>query len=175
MSLYVVYTKVTGHVVGAVRMIGGIPPKDPAELVGDALPIRLNVGSDLVELSLPAEDLAVHEVDDQPDVFVHPLEYGVELVDSTPKPALTRLTDWQVEVTLTTSTLIVTIPTADTNRATPVMALVSGGQDNDPVTRQIGAGEDTVELPISVTTGDHAVLVLVAGWIGHLTVEGTRQ
>jgi len=171
MSLYVVYVPETGHVVGAVDAVGVPRPEDPAALVGAALPLRVPTApGELASLPLPARDLAVHAPDAQPGVFADPLAYGVEQVDDAdPKPALTRLREWGEEPTFTPDSLVVTVPVADASRPTPVLVLVTGGQDVRVLHGEIPAGQDAVELAVTVSAGNYGVLALVAGWAGALT------
>lgn len=166
MSLYVVYSRRTGHVLGAVNATGGTPPQDAAALVGDALPLRVTVEDRTAVLSLPVSDpvaeLAVHEADDEPAVFANPLHFGVELAPD-PKPALVRLAEWTEALAFTQHTLLITTPSeGDAN----VLVLFEG-PDNRPVAGRM-AGEDTAEVPVTVPSGKHGALILVSGWRGLL-------
>jgi len=166
MSLYVVYVRETGHVAGAVDAVGVPGPGNAAALVGAALPLRVSTGpGEIVSLPLPAADLEVHAADEEPDVFADPLAFGVEPA----KPVLTRLREWGEEPTFSPDSLVITVPVADQSRATPVLALVTGGQDLRILSGEIPAGQDAVELAITVPAGTYGVLALVAGWAGALT------
>jgi len=173
MTLYVVYVPDTGHVVGAVNAIGaalpladGVTPIDPALLVGDALPLRISLEpGEITTLSLSARELAVHLPDDEPGVLGDPLAFGVEGTD--PKPALVRLPTWDTQLSFTSAGLLVTVP-VDASQDTPVLALVSEGQDTLVRPGTITAGSREVTLPVTVSAGQHGVLVLVAGWAGRL-------
>lgn len=171
MTLYVVYVPDTGHVVGAVNASGGVPPGDDVgALVGSALPMRISVDGEVATLPLLGRQLALHKVDDEPRVFDDPLGFGVEMSGDKPKPSLMPLTAWDEELTFTVDSLVVTVPVANANDATKVLGIVSDGQDIHVVPRVMKAGEDTVELPVTVPIGKHAVLVLVARWAGRLQV-----
>ncbi|WP_410636486.1 hypothetical protein [Amycolatopsis sp. cmx-4-83] len=168
MSVFAVYESSTGIVVGAVKAIGTpVPAADV--LVGAALPVRLSLkAGDLVTLSLGGRELAVHEADDQPAVFLDPLAYGVTRVSGQPaKPALKELAELKVPVEFDPTGLLVKLPgVADADTA--VFALVSEGPDTLPVAGVVKKDDDHVSLPLTVSTGAHAVLVLVAGWAGRL-------
>jgi hypothetical protein len=171
MSLYVVYTPDTGHVLGAVTMLGGTPPGEAAgTLVGDELPMRVSLGNgEMAVLPVPARQLAVLAAEDEPRVFADPLAFGVELVpDVGPKPALVRLGTWPAELTFAADRLVVTVPVANASRPTKVLAWVSEGEDTHVLAGEIPAEKDAVELPVTVASGPHGVLVLVAGWAGSL-------
>jgi hypothetical protein len=173
MSLLVVYLPDTGHVVGAVSAIGAVPPGDdagPAPLVGDALPLRVSVGAgEVASLGLPARELAVHEADDEPRVFADPLAFGVEQVPGQkPKPALVRLAALAEDPTFTADGLVIRVPVANASQDTPVLALVAEGHDIHVLAGRIAAGEESVELPVTVPVGTHGVLALVTGWSGVL-------
>jgi hypothetical protein len=173
MTLYVVYVPRTGHVVGAVSSSGGVPPgkDDVGALVGSTLPMRVSVDGEVVTLPLPAAQLALHKADDEPRVFDNPLRYGVELAGDEPKPALVRLKPEIPELKLTIDSLVVTVQGADPNQKTPVLALVSDGDEVHERPWEIPAGEDSADIPVTVPDGNHGVLVLVAGWVGVLTTE----
>jgi len=180
MSLSVVYVPDTGHVVGALSATGATMPTGPTghtdagsllgSLVGDALPVRVSLGEgEVAELALRAGQLAVLAADDEPAVFADPLAYGVESVpDAPPKPALLRLASWSTGLTLTTERLVVTVPVANQSQTTKVLALVSDGQDTLVLAGEIPVQQDMVTLPVTVRSGRHGVLVLVAGWAGRL-------
>lgn len=163
MSLYVVYSKRTGHVLGAVNAIGATPPQDANALVGDALPLRVTVGDETAVLSLPAADLAVHEADDEPAVFANPLHFGVELAPD-PKPALVHLAEWSEGLAFTQHTLLITVP----SEGEANVLVLFDGPDSHPVPGKMAAGEDTAEVPVTVSAGQHGALILVAGWQGRL-------
>lgn len=179
MTLFVVYTPETGHVVGAIDSIGApalAPPGpsgtvDPGPLVGAALPLRVSLGAgEPAVVSLPARELAAHAPDDEPAVLTDPLAFGVEQVGNgrPPKPALERLRTWSGGLVLTSVGLTVTIPAPDQVNVTHVVAFVSQGQDTRMVSGDIRAGDTTVMLPVAVEDGVHGVLVLVTGWAGRL-------
>jgi hypothetical protein len=173
MTLYVVYTLATGHVVGAVNAIdAAIPladadtPIDPGLLVGDALPLRISLDAgEIASLPLLARELAVHTPDDEPGVFADPLAFGFE--GDKPKISLSRLPTWDTPLSFTNAGLAVTVPVV-ASHDTPVLVLVSEGQDTLMRPGTITAGSDTVTLPVTVSAGPHGVLVLVAGWAGRL-------
>ncbi|HEX6354203.1 hypothetical protein [Actinophytocola sp.] len=173
MTLYVVYVKDTGHVVGAVNAAGDAPPGegDVGALVGDALPMRVSVDGKVVRLPLPAERLALHTADDEPRVFDNPLAYGVELAGGQPKPTLVELRPESPELAFSNNSLVVTVQPDDPINDTPVLALVSDGEKVHVRPWAIPAGGDSVEIPVTVSEGNHGVLVLVAGWIGILATE----
>ncbi|WP_290061266.1 hypothetical protein [Amycolatopsis solani] len=168
MSVFAVYESSTGTVVGAVKAIG-TPVPAAAALVGDALPVRLSLQSgEVVTLALAGRELAVHEADDQPAVFVEPLAYGVTLVSGQPvKPALAKLADLPDAPVFDPTGLLVKLPGPATED-TAVFALVSEGPDTLPVTGKVKKDADHVSLPLTVGAGAHAVLLLVAGWAGRL-------
>lgn len=164
MSLYVVYVSDTGHVVGAVTASGATAPGDTVEaVVGDALRLRVAVGTQVTAFSLPAGELALLPADDEPGVFDNPLRYGVE----PPKPSLVSLKPG-VQLTLGADGLSVALPTP-ASRTTRVLALVSDGQEIHKFVDEIGTGQSTAVITVAVPDGTHAVLVLVAGWAGRLT------
>ncbi|WP_370961954.1 hypothetical protein [Amycolatopsis sp. cg9] len=167
MSVFAVYESSTGNVVGAVKAIG-TPLPAAADVVGAALPVRLSLGSgEVVTLSLAGRELAVHEADDQPAVFVEPLAYGVKRVAGQPaKPALAKLAELSAPAFDPTG-LLVELP-GPAAEDTAVFALVSEGPDTLPVTGKVEKDADHVSLPVTVSAGAHAVLLLVAGWAGRL-------
>ncbi|MEV6875374.1 hypothetical protein [Amycolatopsis sp. NPDC051128] len=166
MSVFAVYESSTGTVVGAVKAIGTPVPTADA-LVGDALPVRLSLGTGPATLSLPGRELAVHEADDQPEVFVEPLAYGVTRpAGQSPKPALAKLAELPAP-TFDNAGLLVALQ-EKTSQDTTVFALVSEGQETLPVHGVVKAGEDHLSLPVTVSAGAHAVLLLVAGRAGRL-------
>jgi hypothetical protein len=109
--------------------------------------------------------LAVHTPDDEPGVLVDPLAFGVEGDD--PKPALMRLPTWDTPLAFTSAGLVVTVPVV-ASHDTPVLVLVSEGQDTLVRPGTITAASGDVTLPVTVSAGPHGVLVLVAGWAGRL-------
>jgi hypothetical protein len=171
MTLHVVYSPDTGHVLGAVNAIGVAlsADADATALIGNALPLRVSVGDGKIDtLSFRARDLAVHTPDDEPSVFDDPLAFGVDQIqDSKPKPALARLTPWDEELTFTTNSLVITVP-VPVSQDTPVLALVLDGEGTRVAPGTIPAGQDTTEIPATVPVGTHGVLVLVTGWTGVL-------
>jgi hypothetical protein len=167
----VVYVPNTGHVVGAVNASGGVAPTDAAALVGDALPLRLSVDGEVATLPLLTRQLALHQADDEPRVFEEPLGFGVEMAGEEPKPTLVRLKPELPELAFTTNSLVVTVQVADPTRDTPVLALIADGQDVHERPWAIPAGDDSVEIPVTVPDGTYVVLALVAGWTGVLTTE----
>ncbi|MBE1493306.1 hypothetical protein H4696_000406 [Amycolatopsis lexingtonensis] len=171
MSVFAVYESSTGNVVGAVKAIGTPLPAADA-LVGAALPVRLSLKSgEVVTLSLAGRELAVHEADDQPAVFVEPLAYGVTRVTGQPvKPALAKLAELPAPA-FDGAGLLVTVP-EKTSEPLAVFALVSEGGDTLPLRGTIKEGADRVSLPVTVSAGAHAVLVLVAGRAGRLEEVG---
>lgn len=167
MSLFVVFVRKTGHVVGAVNAIGATPPADAAALVGAELPLRLSLGTgETVTVPLSSDDLEKHTPDDEPAVFTDPLAYGVEQVTGAdPKPALVGLTPWTGGLSFGDETLVVMLPTP-VSAPTEVVAFVTDGEDTLTASATIRTGK-AVDLPISVASGTtHGVLVLVAGWVG---------
>ncbi|MFD5095647.1 hypothetical protein ACFWMR_33950 [Amycolatopsis thailandensis] len=168
MSVFAVYESSTGNVVGAAKAIGVAVPTAQA-LVGDALPVRLSLGTgEVVTLSLRGRELAVHEADDQPEVFVEPLAYGVTRVQGQPpKPALAKLPVLPESPTFDAVGLLVKLP-KNPPQDTTVFALVSEGEETLPLAGTITKDTDHVSLPVTVTAGAHAVLLLVAGWAGRL-------
>ena len=171
MSVFAVYESSTGNVVGAVKAIGATAPT-AATLVGDALPVRLSLKSgEVAVLSLAGRELAVHEADDQPEVFVKPLAYGVtRLPSQPPKPALAKLAELPAPA-FDNAGLLVTVP-EKTSQDTAVFALVSEGQDTLPIAGTITKDTDHVSIPVTVSPGAHAVLLLVAGRVGRLDEVG---
>jgi hypothetical protein len=161
-SVFAVYESSTGVVVGAVRAID-LPVPAVVALVGAALPVRAGAAT----LTLPGRELAVHEADDQPEVFTDPLAYGVTRVpNQPPKPALAKLPTLDPP-TFDGTGLLVALPGNPAQDAA-VFALVSEGQGTLPVTGTITKDTDHVALPVTVSAGTHAVLLLVAGWAGRL-------
>ncbi|MDW6066222.1 hypothetical protein SAZ11_61175 [Streptomyces sp. FXJ1.4098] len=170
MALSVVYAVDTGHVVGALALTGAGAPPDVAALVGRALPLRVSLGAGrIATLPLSARDLAVASVDDEPAALTAPLDFGVEVTsDGKPKPALVRLASWTDGIALTEDGLTVTVKVA-VARPTPVLALVSDEQDTHVLAGEIPAQQAQVNLPVTLVKGSvHGVLVLAAGWAGHL-------
>ncbi|VVJ18065.1 Uncharacterised protein [Amycolatopsis camponoti] len=163
MSVFAVYETSTGVVVGAVKAID-VPVPAVDALVGAALPVR----SGAATMSLPARELAVHEADDQPEVFADPLAYGVtRLPDQPPKPALAKLAELPDPPAFDGTGLLVALP-GNPAQDTTVFALVSEGPGTLLVTGTIAKDTDHVSLPVTVSAGPHAVLLLVAGWAGRL-------
>ncbi|MEV7043526.1 hypothetical protein [Amycolatopsis sp. NPDC051061] len=162
MSVFAVYESSTGVVVGGVKVIGTAAPT-VATLVGDALPVRVSLDAGVATLSLPGTELAVHEADDQPEVFTDPLAYGVT---RPPKPALAKLPSIDAP-TFDGTGLVVTLK-GDAAQDTAVFALVSEGTETLPVTGTVAKGANDVTIPVTVSAGAHAVLLLVAGRAGRL-------
>lgn len=178
MTLFVTYVPETGHVVGAVNANGVTPQLiddptngssvDPAWLVGTALPMRVRVGPGEFEVvSLLADQLNVHAPDDDPRVFAELLRYAVELVGTTPQPALLRLPEWSGGVEFVANGLRVEVPEPATE-PTLVLAWISDGEKTLKVSRDIAAGTKETTIPVTVDPGPHAVLVQAAGWAGRL-------
>jgi hypothetical protein len=166
MSVFAVYESSTGVVVGGVKVIGTAAPT-VATLVGDALPVRVTLDAGVAALSLPGTELAVHEADDQPEVFTDPLAYGVtRLPAQPPKPALAKLPSIDAP-TFDGTGLVVTLK-GDAAQDTAVFALVSEGTETLPVTGTVAKGANDVRIPVTVSAGAHAVLLLVAGRAGRL-------
>ncbi|MFF8958582.1 hypothetical protein [Streptomyces sp. NPDC014894] len=176
MTLSAVYVADTGHVVGALSLTGADAPADVAALVGGALPVRVSLGGGrTVTLSLPARRLAVLAADDEPGVLADPLAHGVDRpAEGAPRPALLRLASWSEGVSLAGDGLTVTLPLA-VNRAAPVVALISDGQDTRLLAGEIPEGAAGVTLPVTLPPGsEHGVLVLVTGWAGRLLRTAVR-
>ncbi|MQS37200.1 hypothetical protein FFZ77_16680 [Streptomyces katsurahamanus] len=170
MSVTVVYVADTGHAVGALALTGAEAATDVESLIGRALPLRVAVGEGgTVSLPLSSRRLAVLNADDEPGVLAEPLAFGVELTaDGRPRPTLLRLASWRDGVTLATNGLTVELPLA-AGRATPVVALVSDGQETHVLAGEIPAQQTRVTLPLTLeSAGGHGVLVLAAGWAGRL-------
>nr|WP_052478154.1 hypothetical protein [Kibdelosporangium sp. MJ126-NF4]CEL16456.1 hypothetical protein [Kibdelosporangium sp. MJ126-NF4]CTQ90408.1 hypothetical protein [Kibdelosporangium sp. MJ126-NF4] len=169
MSLSVVYVKEFNHVVGALSLTGASPPTSVAALVGDELPLRLALDSGRsAALPLSESQLGVAAAADEPGVFTDALAFGVELDDTKkPKPVLVRLKAWQDALTLTAAGLAIKVP-APVGEVTKVLALISDGQDIHTLVGEIPAGTQDTTLPVAVGSGEHALLVLVAGFAGRL-------
>jgi hypothetical protein len=174
MALSVVYVPDTGHVVGAMGVTGELAPDTVDVLVGPELPLRVALGGgETAVLSLRDRQLAALAADDEPGVFADPLAFGVEQVESTnsavvAKPALLRLPPLSTPPDFDADGLVVTVPLADGTQATKVLALVSLGAETRVLTGAIEQGKTSVTLPVTVDSGAHGVLVLVAGWAGRL-------
>jgi hypothetical protein len=171
MTLYVVYTPDTSHVLGAINAVGVVLPADAeaSALVGKVLPLRVSDDAGTIHnLSFPVGHLAVHAPDDEPRVFDDPLAFGVTQVqDSKPKPALVAFESWEDELTFTGNSLIITVPN-ELSQDTPVLALVADGEETHILPGTILAGQDTTEITVTVPAGPHGVLVLVPGLAGVL-------
>jgi hypothetical protein len=169
MSLFVVYVKETGHVVGAVTANGAAVPT-VAALAGDELPLRVSLepGS-IASLTLKAGELAVHEADDEPGVFADPLAFGVQPGEpgQPPKPALAALKKATEPLKFEVPGLTVTVGEA-VGEDTPVLVLISYGQAASVLRGKIGQGLGEVLLETLVDDDPHGVLVLVPGWAGRL-------
>ncbi|MGY0063952.1 hypothetical protein ACWY4P_47120 [Streptomyces sp. LZ34] len=173
MTLHVVYAVGTGHVVGALAQTGADAPADAAALVGRALPLRVSLGDGRIAiLPVSAEKLDVAAVDDEPAALADPLAFGVEVTsEGKPKPALVRLATWSDGVVLAKDGITITVQ-VPANRTTPVIALISDEQDTHVLAGEIPAQQTQVKLPVTLTAGsEHGVLVLAAGWAGHLGME----
>jgi hypothetical protein len=168
MSLFVVYLPDTGHVVGAMNATGAALSPEVDALVGSALPVRVSTSDEVVKIPLPSRELALLRADDEPRVFADPLAFGVEQVpDEDPKPTLVRLAEWSTELTIDEVGLVVTLPD-NANQRTPVVAVVSDGQDPRVLSSAIEAGSNSVRLPLTVPRGGYGALVLASGWRGRL-------
>ncbi|MFI0820872.1 hypothetical protein ACH4TX_32730 [Streptomyces sp. NPDC021098] len=173
MALHVVYAIGTGHVVGALARTGADAPADAAALVGRALPLRVSLGDgSIATLPLSAGKLGVAAVDDEPGALADPLAFGVELTsEDKPKPELVRLAGWDDGVALAKDGITITVQ-VPANRPTPVVAMISDEQDTHVLTGEIAAQQTQVKLPVTLVAGSvHGVLVIAAGWAGHLTTE----
>ncbi|MFI9455211.1 hypothetical protein [Amycolatopsis sp. NPDC052450] len=174
MTLSVVYVPDTGHVVGAVGVTGTPAPVEVSALIGPALPLRVTLGAGKTAvLTLRDRQLTALAADDEPGAFTDPLAFGVEQVEGpgsvmVAKPALRQLRPWIDKFAFDAVGLTVTVPSADNTRDTPVMALVSDGAETRVLAGAIAEGQKSVTLPVSVDSGPHGVLVLVAGWAGRL-------
>jgi hypothetical protein len=133
--------------------------------------IRVSVDGRVVELPLPVDRLGLHTADDEPRVFDNPLAYGVERAGTELKPTLVELNLEPPKLAFTNNSLVVTVDPADPNNDTPVLALVSDGEKVHERPWAIPAGDDAVEVPVTVSDGNHGVLVLVAGRVGLLTTK----
>ncbi|GHH66637.1 hypothetical protein GCM10017673_12520 [Streptosporangium violaceochromogenes] len=169
MALSVVYVAGTGHVAGALALTGANAPGDVTSAVGAELPLRVSLGEGRTGvLSLKHGRLALAPADDEPDVFGDPLAFGVEQAPGgRPKPVLVRLAPWTTPLGLTTDRLTITLPVAAT-RLTPVLALISDGQETHTSAGEIPAGGNRAELQVALTAGTHGVLALVTGYAGRL-------
>lgn len=169
-----VYVPDTGHVVGALGLTGAQAPADVGVLVGPALPLRVALGGgETAVLSLRDRQLAPLAADDEPGVFTDPLAFGVEQVagpDSTvaAKPTLLRLPPSSTQLEFNTDGLVVSVPLANASQDTTVLALVSAGDETHVLAGVLAEGQKSVTLPVTVDSGPHGVLVLVAGWAGRL-------
>lgn len=174
MALSVVYVPDTGHVVGALGVTGESAPDDVGALVGSALPVRVAVdGAGTAVLPLRARQLAALAADDEPGAFADPLAFGVDQVEGpdgtvVAKPALLRLAPWSTPLEFDANGLVVAVPVANTAASTTVLALVAAGEETHLLAGTIAPGGTGVTLPVTVDTGAHGVLVLVAGWAGRL-------
>jgi hypothetical protein len=169
MALCAVYVKEFGHVVGAVATAGATVPLEVTALAGAELPLRtaLDLGR-TATLALKADRLAAAAVDDEPEVFDRHLLFGVELgPDTEPKPTLRRLAAWTKLPDLKEQSLEITLP-ATSAQPTPVLALITDGQDIRLVAGDVPANDPTVSLTVSVSKGMHGMLVLVPGLEGQL-------
>lgn len=169
MSLSVVYVADTGHVAGALALTGANAPGDVTSAVGAELPLRVPLGEGgIAVLFLQHGRLALAPADDEPGVFGDPLAFGVEPAPGgRPKPALARLAPWTIPLGLTTDKLTITLP-AGVTRLTPVLALISDGQETHTSAGEIPVGGNRAELQMALTAGTYGVLVLVAGYAGRL-------
>jgi hypothetical protein len=173
MALHVVYALGTGHVMGALAQTGADAPADAAALVGRALPLRVSLGDGrIATLPLSAGKLGVAAVDDEPGALADPLAFGVELTsEDKPKPELVRLAGWDDGIALAKDGITITVQ-VPANRTTPVVALISDEQDTHVLAGEIPAQQTQVKLPATLVAGsEHGVLVLAAGWTGHLGME----
>lgn len=174
MTQSVVYVPDTGHVVGALGLTGPRAVADIGALVGPALPLRVLLGGgETAVLSLRDRQLAALAADDEPGVFADPLAFGVEQVTGadqtvTAKPALLRLAPWFTQLEFDGTGLVIRVPVADGTQDTPVLALVSAGEETVLLAGAIARGQTSLTLPVTVDSGPHGVLVLVAGWAGRL-------
>ncbi len=117
---------------------------------------------------MPDRRLAVAAVDDEPAVFAEPLAFGVDTgQDGKPRPALAQLAPWSTTLEITAGKLVLTLP-ASVTRLTPVLALISDGQQAHVLVGEVPAGGAQAELPVALDTGEHGALVLVAGYAGRL-------
>jgi hypothetical protein len=174
MSISVVYSASTGHVMGALAVTGGTPSADVALLVGDSLPLRISLPTgEVAVLSLTDRQLGAGVVDDEPGVFVNSLAFGVTLEEDKPKPTLAQLATWDTDLELTAQGLTIKVPVPNASRATPVLALISDGPATHVLVNEIPAGKTDVTIPVTVGSGEHGLLVLVEGWAGRLEPVST--
>lgn len=169
MSLFVVYVKKTGHVVGAVQAIGAALPT-VAEVAGDALPVRVSLlPEEVATLTLDAGELGVQEADDEPGVFLDPLAFGVEpvLPGQPPKPALVPLVESSKPLVFKDNGLRVEVDNP-VGADTVVRVFISAGRATTVLPGQINKGDTSTTLPTAVDDDPHGVLVLVPGWVGRL-------
>jgi hypothetical protein len=54
-----------------------------------------------------------------------------------------------------------------------VLALISDGPATHVLVNEIAIGSDHVNIPVTVDSGEHGVLVLVEGWAGRLEPVST--
>jgi hypothetical protein len=169
MSLAVVYVQDYNHVLGALSVTGASPPTDAAALVGAELPLRTSLDEGRIA-TLPVDEslLAVAAANHEPAVFTEPFTFGVEVgADDKPKPVLRQLEEWTTELVLQEDGLVVTLPSPATV-ATPVLALVTDGQDVHSLSGVVAVEDPGVLLPVGLSKGLHGVLVLVAGLVVRL-------
>ena len=135
--------------------------------------MRVSLGDGrIATLPLSAGELGVAAVDDEPAALAEPLAFGVELTsEDKPKPGWCASRAWNGDIALAKDGLTITVKVA-VARPTPVVALVSDEQDTHVLAGEIPAQQTQVKLPVTLLAGsEHGVLVLAAGWTGHLGME----
>jgi hypothetical protein len=155
-KMLVIYLAATHAVLGvATRKRAGAPPL--ADLVGDALIARSALVGDI---AVPADVLAVKEVDYSEEVIRQPLLHGLDQNGvAVPAPSsVTALTATSAVLTLTLGSA------ASADKA--VLVVIDGGVGQGAL--RFGAktlASTTVSVPISgVSPGAHVVLASVDGF-----------
>jgi hypothetical protein len=170
-TMTVVHTARTGHVVGALSGVGIPAALDVTALIGTALVLHQRTDDHITrDLPLPAELLQVAAVPNDERVFTDTSSYAV-VRSATDVATVEPLNSWGAAahpVELTATGVKITVPVSVATD-TPLLVVVSDG--GEPLLGTITANSDTVELPASLASGDHAALLMVSGRRALLVVE----
>ena len=167
--LVVTLAKTNGVLAAATRKAGGVPAV--ADLVGSGLLARTPPESD-ASVIIPAEELAVKEVDFNGDLFLNPRAYAVDA--SGTLVVSPNYVDLDTTATTNNNVRVDLAPPAAAADKT-VLVVIDAGPTLDPLkffgkTVLNGA---TVDVQISgVPPGKHLVLVSVDGYNSKVK-EGT--
>lgn len=173
MSLTVVYSQLTRHVVAAIEETAVRAAPQPVEqIVGAVLPLRRTVlradpaGAEQLDVPVPADQLATALADPVAGVLANPLAYAVGSGS-----VLEPLSPWSAgaeAVVLKSTGVTVTLERTSKGLATPVLVVIARPGTTLVLSGQVFAERKTVTIGVELPAGPYAVLTLAQGWHGRL-------